>query len=155
MMKHIVVALNSVTQAKSMAPYLLSLARPGTKIDFLIPTKARKAVSLQARMAALLTQNSLAMEVCERQWELEANHEKRAVEQKLEGLRLALHRQGTETELWIYNGSLKKVLKHIPGNYPDSFAVLRPRKNSLVAQFLRAILSRWECASRTAHPGRL
>jgi hypothetical protein len=142
MVKHIAVVLDSCTQANSIAQHLLTMARPGTRIFFLIPTKTRKAVWRQACMAALLTQNSLAVQVCERQWEIETNHENRAIEQKLETLRLALLRQGTETELWIYTGSLKKALKHIEGDYPDSFAVLHPCKVSLAERFLRGILNR-------------
>jgi hypothetical protein len=142
MMKHIAVVLNSVTQADSMAPYLFSVARPGTRIVFLIPTKASKSVWLQARMTALVSQNSLAVEVCERQWDFETNHEKRAAEQKLEALRLALLRQGAETEIWIYTGSVRKPLKRMEQSHPGSFAVLRPRKEWLAQQLVRPILTR-------------
>ena len=126
MMNHIAVALDSAAQAASMAPYLLTVAQPGTSIFFLIPTKARNPAWLQARMAALLTQNFLPVKICEEQWELEMNREKRAAEQRLKPLRLALSKEGTDTEIWIYTSSLRKALKFLGRNYPGSFAVLRP-----------------------------
>ncbi|HEX7232851.1 MAG TPA: hypothetical protein VF452_20865 [Candidatus Binatia bacterium] len=141
MMKQIAVALDSIAQANCIAPYLLTIARPGTNIVFFVRTKARKAVWLQARMTAIVTQNTLAVEVCERQWEFEMNCAKRAAEQKLEALRLALIKQGSETEVWIYTGSLRKPLKRMAGSHPESFALLRPRKESLAEQLLRPILT--------------
>ena len=142
MMKHIAVALDRVAQANGMAPYLFSVARPGAEIVFLIRAKARRAVWLQARMTAISTHQSSAVEVCEREWRLAMNDEKRAAEQKLEALRSALLRQGAETDVRIYTGSLNKALRDMGGNHRSSFALLRPRNDWLLARFARAVLTR-------------
>jgi hypothetical protein len=69
------------------------------------------------------------------------NLKKNAAEQKMEALRLALLRQGAATEIWIYTGSLRKLLKRMEDSHSGSFAVLHARKESVAEQLVRPILS--------------
>jgi len=147
MMKHIAVALAAVAQAESMAPYLHTIARPGTKIDFLIPANARRPVWLLARTTALSLHNRSTVAVFEQRWASEVEEERLLAERMLAKLRESLRDEGAATAVRLYSGSLKKTLAELRAITPESLAVLYPQKDWPLENAVRAILTKtWLCA---------
>ena len=142
MMNCIAVALDSVAQAKRIAPYLSSVARPGVKIDFLILAKARRPVWLLACTTALSLHNRSSVAVFEQRWGFEVEEERLQAERKLANLSEWLRHQGAESTVRVYSGSLKRMLGELRESAPGSFVVLHPQKDWLLKNAVRAILTK-------------
>lgn len=138
--KHIAVILNHTDQVSRLEPYLLGTARPGSQIVFLVRTKARRSVWLQAQMTALSEHHSSAVQVCENRWRFELSHEKQAAERKLSALRSNLLANGVESDVRLYAGRIDKALKDLGATRKGSFAVLRPRDDWPPARLVRKLL---------------
>ena len=113
MMKNIAVALTGVDQVQRVPADLTESVQPGTTVDFLIPTKVRKAVWAHAQLTALVSHDSIAVRICEQQWRFEIEREQDAAERRVAPLREALAAKGADLRIHIYAGSLKKVLKDL------------------------------------------
>jgi hypothetical protein len=142
MIQYNAVVLDAPEQADRIASYLSSIARPGVKIDFLIPAKARRPVWLLARTTALSPHNRSTVAMFERRWGFEAEEERLLVERKLAKLSESLRNQGAAAAVRLYSGSLKRTLADLQRSNPQSLVVLHPQKSWLLENALRAILKK-------------
>ena len=142
MIQYNAVVLDAPEQSDRIASYLSSIARPGIKIDFLIPAKGRRPVWLLALTTALSTHNRSTVTMFEQRWAFEVEEERLLAERKLAKLRDSLRNQGAATAVLLYKGSLKRTLAQLRESSPESLVVLHPQKDWLLKNAVRAILTK-------------
>ena len=137
MMLNIAVALSSVDQVKQVPADLIDSAEPGTSVDLLIKTKARRAIWMEAQLTALSTHHSTAVKIYDQQWRFEVEREQKLAERSCAPLRAALAAKNVDLRIHIYSGAFKNSLKHLMAIRGAPFLVVCVRKDCRLLKTLR------------------
>jgi hypothetical protein len=135
MSKEILVAMKSQDRIEDIIPCVERVARPGTKVTFLVRYPAdgfaRPKEGL-GRAAALAETHRLAKYYS---WEENQNR----AERKVSPARETLQRKGIEVAVDLYSGSLKKALKsHVPEG-GDNLVMTRAGIGQWIAGFFNGM----------------
>lgn len=136
----VLVPLKNVAQLAEVMPYVDSVAEAGTKVVFLLRTRASNWPRMQAQLTAMETGHFTSLSVSDVTWRDRMKQEKRNAEEKLAGRNLFRSRNIC-TEVTIYQGSLKKALARFAGNGSPVIVVTPTRRLFPTARIVRSALS--------------
>jgi hypothetical protein len=112
MKDQILVPLEHRDQIGEVIPYIEKIARPGMDVVFLIRSSSIHWSRMEALLAALHTGNAVNLQNCEVNMGFEYERQKRLAEESLQGFSRRLVREGIQTRVKIYTGSLKRILRN-------------------------------------------
>jgi hypothetical protein len=160
MKDQILVPLKRRNQMEEVMPYLDKIAKPEMNVVFLIHSSCGNWPRMEAHLTAMHTGHSAALQNCEAILRFADERQKQLAEETLERFSQGLRRRGIQTQLKIYRGSLKRILRSSTRNGNVRLVVMPAAGPSPWVRLLQAVGSAFgpirqapHCSVLLLHPG--
>lgn len=140
MAEQILVSLKRHDRVEEFLPYLENVARPGTKVVFLIRNSIDSWHQLQDHwITAESAREAMAAGqkiIVKYSWEAQRD----CAEERVSGVRQALQSQGVDVGVEIYRGALREAIQNCMNNGEVHLVVMRAGVKSHLLQLLRGVI---------------
>jgi hypothetical protein len=152
MAEKILVPLRKHDRVEEVIPYLEKVAQKDTRVVFLIRHPENGFKWLQAYcgiMESGLDNTAMLIKIME---SYSVTARMQFAKQKVFQTCQALHRLGVKTEVEVYSGGLKKIIRRYLRNGAVELVIMRPRVEFQIMRALKKTFAQWRGLKRASVP---